>query len=339
MREWSHAIDPVKDVAGAAQSRVWQGFHVKVWQHVPGADDTSIVGPSVVTVGVFDGVHRGHQALIAKVSAEAKARDAKAVVVTFDPHPMAVLVPEHAPLMLTDIEHRVELLHQAGADEVRVLNFSFEMAAWSPQEFVAKVISEQCGAAHVSVGENFRFGAKAAGTIETLREIGADSGFSVEAFALNGDTSPFSSSRIRAALACGDVSIANDLLGRAHEVFGNVIKGEQRGRELGFPTANVAVPPGIAVPDDGVYATTFTVGENVYWGATSVGTNPTFAGERHRTIETFVLDQPDLDIYDRHVGVAFQAHIRAMEKFDNVADLIAQMNRDVADVRKVLVGI
>lgn len=312
---------------------------MKVWQQVPGTDDISIVGPSVVTVGVFDGVHRGHQALIAHVAAESKARNAKSVVITFDPHPMAVLAPAHAPLMLTDIEHRVSLLRQAGADEVRVLNFTLEMAAWSPAEFIAKVIAEQCGAVHVNVGENFRFGAKAAGTIETLREIGAASGFSVEAIALNGDTSPYSSSRIRAALASGDVTVANDLLGRTHEVFGNVIRGEQRGRDLGFPTANVAVPVGIAVPADGVYATTFTVGDQVYWGATSVGTNPTFSGERQRTIETYVLDQSDLDVYDHHVGVAFHARVRTMEKFDSVSELIAQMHRDVADVRKVLVGI
>lgn len=293
-------------------------------------------GPAVVTIGVFDGVHRGHQALLDSVARQAREMGCPALAITFDPHPMSVIAPDRAPLMLTDISRRVELLHQHGADEVRVLDFTPEMSAWSPREFVERVIIDQCHTRHLMVGENFRFGAKAAGDVRTLAQMGQEAGFAVEAHVLDGDAEPFSSTRTRAALAAGDVAEAARILGRSSEVTGIVSRGEQRGRLLGFPTANVPVPSGRAVPADGVYACRVEVAGEVHPAATSVGTNPTFEGERESRVESYILDRDDLDLYDAEMTVAFIARIRGMETFQDVEALVAQMDRDVDEARRIL---
>lgn len=293
-------------------------------------------GPVVVTIGVFDGVHRGHQALLTSVVRRAREMDCPALVITFDPHPMSVIAPGRAPLMLTDIAHRVELLHEYGADEVRVLDFTPEMSAWSPREFVERVIIEQCHTRHLMIGQNFRFGAKAAGDVTTLAQMGEEAGFSVEAHVLDGDAEPFSSTRTRAALAAGDVAEAARILGRPSEVTGIVSRGEQRGRLLGFPTANVPIPADRAVPADGVYACRVEVAGEVHPAATSVGTNPTFEGERESRVESYILGRDDLDLYDAEMTVAFIARIRGMETFEDVEALVAQMDRDVDEARRIL---
>lgn len=307
-----------------------------MWKDVPGAPASKLQEPTVVTLGVFDGVHRGHQALIAAIDDRARQMDARSLAITFDPHPVAVLAPERAPALLTSIERRVALLAAAHVDHVRVLAFSAEMSRWSPEEFVDRILVDQCHSRHVVVGENFRFGARAAGDVDTLVALGESRGFTVESFTLNGDAEPFSSTRIRAALRDGDVAAAAHMLGRPAEVIGLVVTGEKRGRVLGFPTANVPVLPGSAVPAEGVYASYLVRDGERLPAATSVGTNPTFAGEREARVEAYVLDRDDLDLYDQCVRIEFIERLRPMETFAGVEALVDQMHRDIAETRKIL---
>lgn len=294
-------------------------------------------GPAAVTIGAFDGVHLGHQRLLAATAAASEGGITLAI--TFDPHPAALFAPGRAPELLTDLPRRVELLHQHGADEVRVLAFSREMAAWEPGDFISRVVLDQCHATAVVVGSNFRFGHRAAGTVRTLAEHGERHGFSAVELPLLADAEVISSTRIRAAVAAGDLSSASRLLGRPHEVAGVVAHGDHRGRELGFPTANIPVPAGIAVPPDGVYAGWLTSSAGDRWpAAISVGTNPTFEGDRTRRIEAYVLDRDDLELYDRAVRVEFCEMLRPMVTFGSVDDLLSQMARDVEDTRAALAG-
>lgn len=306
-----------------------------IWKAVAGAPDSRITEPAALTIGNFEGVHRGHQALLART--RERAGSDVVVAITFDPHPAALFAPERAPLRLTTLERRIELLHAHGADEVRVLDFTREMAGRSPQEFVEQVVLEQCHARAVVVGDGFRFGAKAAGTIETLRAEGEQHGFVADEVTLLGDGEVFSSSRVRAAIAAGDVAEAARILGRPHEVEGVVVVGDRRGRDLGFPTANVPVDPTYAVPPDGVYACRVVVdgGERLP-AATSVGTNPTFEGVAGRRVESYVLDRDDLDLYGRSIRVEFVALLRPMVAFDSVDALVEQMGRDVDAARRAL---
>lgn len=295
-------------------------------------------GSAVVTIGVFDGVHRGHRALLAAARHEADNRGLPAIAVTFDPHPVAVLAPEKAPKQLTTVSRRVQLLREAGADVVRVLAFSAQIASWTPLEFINSVIVNECGGAHVVVGKGFRFGRGAAGDIAMMQAVGNEYGFTAEEADLTGDTAPFSSTRIRAAIAAGDLVSASDMLGRYPEVSGTVVRGDQRGRSLGFPTANVIVDELIATPPDGVYAGWMIRADGSRLpAAISVGTNPTFAGTRQRRVESFVMDQThDLDLYDEQVRVEFVGHVRAMAKFGGIDELIDAMHRDVGVARKIL---
>lgn len=285
-----------------------------------------------MTIGTFDGVHRGHQALIA----QARQVSTPLVVVTFDPHPVEVLFPDKAPKRLTTLVRRVELLGEAGADEVRVLAFDREMASWSPREFIDRVIVEQLAAKNVVVGANFTFGAKAAGNPDTLRDVGAEVGFTVHEAGLEGGDPPWSSTRVREAVADGAIDVAADILGRPAEVSGVVTAGERRGRELGYPTANIPVDDRFAVPSDGVYATWLVraSGERLP-AATSVGTNPTF-GEHNRRVEAYVLDRDDLDLYDEAVRVEFVERLRGMVAFAGIDPLLAQMSHDVQRTRESL---
>jgi riboflavin kinase/FMN adenylyltransferase len=310
---------------------------VTTWRDLDGAETTPRSEPSAVTVGGFDGVHRGHQHVLA---ATRDAADGVAVVaVTFDPLPREVLAPDRAPKRLTTIERRVELLRVNGADEVRVLAFSREMAAWSPEEFIQRVLVDELKASTVVVGENFRFGSHATGNVDLLRSSGADAGFSAEGLTLEGGAEPFSSTLVREHVAAGHMPEAADMLGRPHEVSGVVVEGDHRGRSLGFPTANVPVDDAYAVPPDGVYAGRLDIGGEVLPAAISVGTNPTFDG-RDRRVESYVIDHPSadgaLDLYDRLVRVEFVRRLRSMDVFDTVDALVAQMHDDVADTRSVL---
>ncbi|HEX7738096.1 MAG TPA: bifunctional riboflavin kinase/FAD synthetase [Marmoricola sp.] len=308
--------------------RVWRSL-----EEVP-AD----LGGSVVTIGNFDGVHHGHRTLIARARAEADRRGIDLVAVTFDPHPMAVLRPEHAPATLTDIDTRCDLLAGCGVDDVLVLPFSRETAAWTPAEFIDRVLVEALHAAAVVVGANFRFGARAAGDLAALAAHG---GFAVEGVALDGGPQVWSSTYVRTCLAAGDVEGAAEALGRPYAVIGEVTKGDQRGRELGFPTANVPVE-GQAVPADGVYAGWLrrlddSTAEQLP-AAISVGTNPTFAGERERRVEAYVLDRTGLQLYGVRVEVSFVARLRGMVRFEGVDALIETMNDDVVRTREILRG-
>jgi riboflavin kinase/FMN adenylyltransferase len=258
---------------------------------------------------------------------------------------MAVLRPEHAPVTLTTIEERAVLLGEAGAEAVLVLPFSREIAGWSPEEFVDRVLVDVLHAGAVVVGANFRFGHRASGDVATLRAAGAEKGFLVEGVELDGGPQVWSSTYVRTCLAAGDVAGAAEALGRPIMVRGVVVRGDQRGRELGFPTANVPVAEaGGGVPADGVYAgwlRRLDTGER-YPAAISVGTNPTFEGERSRRVESYVLDRPsdgdDLDLYDVEVEVTFVQRLRGMERFDSVEDLVARMHDDVAQARDLLAG-
>jgi riboflavin kinase/FMN adenylyltransferase len=311
---------------------------VRIWRSLD--EVPSDLGRTVVVIGNFDGVHLGHRSVIAHARAAAAATGSDRVVaVTFDPHPMAVLRPEHAPQSLTDIDSRAVLLRDAGVDDVFVIPFSREIAAWSPEEFIQRVLVEGLRAEVVVVGANFRFGARAAGDVATLREAGERSGFSVEGIELDGGPQVWSSTYVRACLAAGDVEGAAEALGRPYAVVGHVVRGDERGRELGFPTANVPTH-GLAAPADGVYAGWLRrldePGADPMPAAISVGTNPTFDGERERRVESYVLDRDDLELYDVPVEVSFVARIRGMVRFDGVEPLVEQIRDDVDRTRALL---
>jgi riboflavin kinase / FMN adenylyltransferase len=291
--------------------------------------------PTSVTVGTFDGVHRGHRLLLDA------ADGSMPVAVTFDPHPMAVIRPEMAPLLLTSIPHRLELFADIGLQGVLAIQFNRELAAESAERFATRVLARTLNARHVVVGRNFRFGHRAAGDVRLLEELGRELGFAVtvvDLAPLEGSTA-VSSTAVRAMVAAGDVAAAARALGRAHRVSGAVVAGDRRGRELGFPTANVAVDAGIAVPADGVYAGWLRgEGEPQTWrpAAISVGTNPTFAGTERR-VEAFVMDAPEgYDLYGHWVDVEFVERLRGMERFESVDELLVQMRADVQRAHEVL---
>jgi riboflavin kinase/FMN adenylyltransferase len=305
-------------------------------------------GPSVVTIGNFDGVHRGHQ----EVLAHAKARAAElgglpVVALTFDPHPMAVLRPDRAPAMLSEPEERAGLLGGHGADAVLILPFDKDVASWSPEDFIERVLVGTLHAKAVVVGENFRFGHKAAGHVDTLVAAGATYGFQVEGLSLAGDMQPWSSTYIRGRIAEGDVEAAAEALARPLRVTGVVVEGDKRGRELGFPTANIPADPQAAIPLDGVYAGWLTVLEPAEGApsypdrlpaAISVGSNPTFDGVDRR-VETYVLDRDDLELYGARIAVDFVARLRGSQiRFDSIDELLVQMKADVDGARRILTG-
>ncbi|HXH77911.1 bifunctional riboflavin kinase/FAD synthetase [Nocardioides sp.] len=311
---------------------------MQIWSSLD--DVPADFGPTVVTIGNFDGIHLGHQHVLQQAQTTAgELGVAKVVVVTFDPHPIAVLRPEHAPPTLTSIETRVRLLTEAGIDAVLVVPFDRDMAAWSPVEFIDRVLLDALSARAVVVGANFRFGNRAAGDVALLRRVGEERGFLVEGVDLDGGPQVWSSTYIRSCLAAGDVSGAAEALGRPFTVRGVVVQGDRRGRELGYPTANVPTPADEAAPADGVYAgwlTRLDSGES-YPAAISVGTNPTFDGERERRVESYVLDRDDLELYGVEVEVSFVERLRGMVKFEGVEALVETMHDDVRRAREILV--
>ncbi len=294
-------------------------------------------GRSVVTIGVFDGVHRGHQHIIGKAVAAARDAQLRSVVVTFDPHPLQVLRPDACPTSLTDVDYRGGLIAQLGVDGLCVLPFTREFSQLSPEDFVNDLLVGRLNAAHVVVGENFRFGHKAAGDTKLLMQLGERLGFTVEAVALagTGDT-VFSSTYVRACVESGDVAAARRALGRPHRLSGPVVKGADRGgKQLGFPTANLEHAPGATVPADGVYAGWFVRADRQrLQAALSVGTNPTFAGAA-RSVEAYILDFSD-DLYGEQVSLDFVARIREQRTYESLAPLVAQMHADVDETRKLL---
>jgi riboflavin kinase / FMN adenylyltransferase len=310
----------------------WNGVH-----DVPAA-----WGQCVVTIGVFDGVHRGHQKIIARAAEVGRQLDLPLVVVTFDPHPDEVVRPGSHPLALCSTRFRVELLGRFGADAVCVVPFNYELSQLSAEDFVRTVLVDGLHAAAVVIGQDFRFGHKAAGNVALLAELGEKYEFTAEGVPLVTDHGvTVSSSWVRELLAAGDVEQSAIELGRPHRVEGVVVRGQQRGKALGFPTANAEPPPYSAIPADGVYAgwlssLTADGAELDRWpAAISVGTNPTFDGT-DRTVEAYVLDRDDLDLYGLHVAVEFARLLRGQARFASVGELVAQMHQDVALARQVL---
>ena len=284
----------------------------------------------MVTIGVFDGVHAGHRALIRHNLQIAERFGLESVVVTFDPNPLEVLRPDLAPTRLCELSRRVELIAAEGIERVEVVEFDTDLAAQTAEEFVQEVLMERLDARHVVIGENFRFGNKARGDAGTLRSAG----LAVDEYDLVGDGEPVSSTRIRTAVAQGHVAAAAEMLGRPHEVGGMVVMGEQRGRELGFPTANLDHHRLAAVPADGVYAGSAVVDGARHPAAISVGTNPTFEGTQ-RTVEAYLLDV-DADLYGHHMRMEFVERLRDTVTFSGIDELVAQMHRDVEATGRIM---
>ncbi|WP_409483363.1 bifunctional riboflavin kinase/FAD synthetase [Arsenicicoccus dermatophilus] len=303
------------------------------------------LGPTVVTLGNFDGVHRGHRAVLQAALELAAGRDAQTVAVTFDPHPVAVLHPDRAPVAVTSLEHRLDLLEEVGLDAVLVQEFTRELAAMTPEEYVETVFVDALHACAVVVGEDVRFGRRNCGDAGTLRELGERHGFEVVTLSDRGDDRRWSSSMVREQLLAGDVAGAAAVLGRPHRVVGTVVHGDHRGRELGYPTANLSPDAYGLVPADGVYAGWLVRldrgagdADRALPAAVSVGTNPTFDGTERR-VEAYVLDRTDLDLYGERVAVELVEHLRPTLRFGSVDELLAVMADDVARCRAVLSSI
>jgi riboflavin kinase/FMN adenylyltransferase len=289
----------------------------------------------VVTIGVFDGVHRGHQEIIGHTVKRAHDLGVQSVVVTFDPHPAEVVRPGSHPAVLTEPPRKAELIEALGADVLCVIPFTPDFSRRSAEAFVHDVLVEHLHAALVVVGENFRFGHRAAGDVGLLTRLGRTFGFGVDGAPLIAtDDTVFSSTYIRACVDAGDVGAAAAALGRPHRLEGVVVRGDQRGRELGFPTANLLCGPHAAIPADGVYAAWLVRRSQRHMAAVSIGTNPTFSGQERR-VEAYVLDF-DGDLYGERLGLDFVAQLREMRRYDGIEPLIAQIEQDVADTRALL---
>lgn len=288
----------------------------------------------VVVIGVFDGVHKGHQELLTRAKAIADGREI--IALTFDPHPTTVFAPDRAPSMLTTLPDRVELLKIHGADQVAVMKFNEKFAAMSAEDFVKNVLVDQLHASTVIVGKNFTYGHKAAGNVDSLIKSALTYNFTVDAQELNSNNGEvISSSRIRTLIHEGNVEDARLLLGRPHRLDGVVVHGEKRGRQIGYPTANLGNIDGQTIPADGVYAGWLTVGINFWPAAISIGTNPTFEGERGRQVEAYALDQEGLELYDKNASIEFGWRLRPTLKFDGLEPLLAQMKIDCDQARKL----
>ncbi len=299
------------------------------------------LGRTVVTIGVFDGVHRGHQVVVGRAAARARRLAVPLVAVTFDPNPIIVIRPEAAPPALLSVRTRAELLSAAGADHVLVLPFGRERSEQSAADFVDDVIVGLLQAKAVVVGGDFRFGHRAAGDVPLLELLGKERDFMVERVEPVGDArvERWSSTYIRERIAEGDVAAAAEALGRPFRVEGVVVRGHERGRALGVPTANVPARLGEVVPADGVYAGWLTRLDDPHAqrrpAAISVGTNPTFDGVE-RSVEAYVIGWDDLDLYGVLVAVDFVDRIRGQQRFDTVAELVERMHVDIDLARQLL---
>ena len=309
-------------------------------------DIPSDLGPTVVTLGNFDGVHQGHREVLGRVVREARDRGATPVAVTFEPHPVAVLYPERAPAQIMSLQQRLDVLDSVGLGAALVLHFTHEFAQQTPEEFVEATFVEALGAVAVVVGKDTRFGVRNSGDVGTLTELGEKHGFDVIALDDIGEAAPegrrWSSTQLRAEILDGKVRHAAEILGRPHRVSGTVVHGDHRGRELGFPTANLSPDHEGLVPSDGVYAGWLVrldlepgADDRILPAAISIGTNPTFDGHQRR-VEAYVLDRTDLDLYGERVAMDFVSHLRPTLRFDSIQALIDQMREDVARCREIL---
>jgi len=289
---------------------------------------------TLAVIGVFDGVHKGHQEILSR--AKELANGEKIIALTFDPHPTTVFAPERAPSLLTTLVDRIELLKIHNADQVAVMKFTKEFAAISPEDFVKNILVDQLSVTTVVVGTDFTYGFKAAGNVETLIKSGKENGFEVIVMDLKAeDDQKISSTRIRTYILDGKVELARELLTRPHRLDGVVIHGEKRGREIGYPTANLGDIDGQTIPADGVYAGWLTVGISRWAAAISIGTNPTFEGVRARQVEAYALDQEGLDLYDKKATIEFGWRLRETLKFDGLAPLLEQMAQDCSRAREL----
>lgn len=285
----------------------------------------------VIAIGIFDGVHAGHQQII-----DIAKHLGDVTVMTFDPHPASVIAPGRTPTQLVTVKDRIKLLKKAGATEVDVVNFNKEFSQLSPDQFIEDILVGRFAAEHVVIGENFNFGYKAQGTPKYLSEVGSKYGFGVSIVKLHEDRgSTISSSRIRNLIIDGQIDRANELLTRNFYLKGLVIHGEKRGREIGYPTANIGLTSLATIPADGVYAGWLSVGENRWPAAISIGTNPTFPGVRGRQVEAYALDQVGLELYDQEGKIEFGYRLRDTLKFDGLAPLLEQMKKDCDKAREL----
>ncbi len=300
-----------------------------------------LVDGSAVTIGAYDGIHVGHRAVIERVRTLAATRSLTSAVVTFDRHPASVVRPESAPRLLTDSDQKLELLAATGVDATLLVHFDARRAAESPEDFVADVLVRRLRTRLVVVGEDFHFGHQRRGNVAMLRSLGAEHGFEVAPLELlpraDGIDEPVSSTAIRRALAGGEVDVAARMLGRPFEVRGIVVTGDQRGRTLGFPTANVEIPNQICLPADGVYAGWYERPDgSVHPCAVNLGRRPTFyAHADHSLLEAHLLDA-DVDLYGEAAKVRFVAFLRSERKFAGIDALVAQLRADIAATRRAL---
>ena len=285
----------------------------------------------VLALGIFDGVHAGHQQII-----KTAKHLGEVTVMTFDPHPTSVVAPERTPSQLISVKDRIELLKQVGATHVEVVNFSKDFSQLSPDQFIEDVLLGRFKAEHVVIGENFNFGFKAQGSPKYLSEVGPKYGFGVSIVKLQEERgSTISSTRIRSLIIDGEIERANELLTRRFYLKGPVVHGEKRGREIGYPTANLGLSPLSTIPADGVYAGWLSVGESRWAAAISIGTNPTFPGVRGRQVEAYAIDEVGLDLYDQEAKIEFGFRLRDTLKFDGLAPLLEQMKKDCDQAREL----
>jgi riboflavin kinase/FMN adenylyltransferase len=296
-------------------------------------------GPSAVTIGKFDGVHPGHRAVIDELKTVAAARDLVATVVTFDRNPLSLLAPEKCPEALVSNAQKVQLLESAGVDATLVLEFDRALSEQLPEDFVRTVLAEALQARIVFVGADFRFGVRGSGNVELLDRLGKQYDFEVrhipEVIASGTESRRASSTWIRELLTEGDVATAATQLGRLHSIRSIVVHGEQRGRELGYPTANLSPEIEGFIPRDGVYAAWATVPAGRFGAAVSIGNNPTFEGVPQRQVEAHLIDQR-LDLYGEPIELEFVDYIRSMRKFESADALAVQMRVDENEIRAVL---
>ncbi len=284
--------------------------------------------PSAVAIGVFDGLHLGHQKIIAQLGEIARRHKARTTVVTFDPHPAAVLAPERAPLLIGSVEQRLEGLERLGVEQVRILGFNEELASESATSFIERVLVKELATTHVRVGEDFRFGHNRKGDVALLTSLGETHDFVVHPAPLYGDAFRWSSTSVREALQSGDLATANRILGRPFTLRGVVVHGDERGREIGFPTANLGFSDRQLLPGLGVYAGAVRVSDQWHAGAISVGTRPQFYDDGYVLVEVH-LPGFSGDLYDAVLDVAFLEHLRDEQTFEDLDGLVAQMSRDV----------
>ncbi|MDR2372886.1 MAG: bifunctional riboflavin kinase/FAD synthetase [Bifidobacteriaceae bacterium] len=314
------------------------------------ADVPPEFGPSVVTLGNFDGMHRGHRFLIEQVLERARADGAKAVAVTFDPHPASVHRPEQGMVQLQSLDERLAAIEAIGLDAVLVIAYNFEFSRTEPADFVKTYLVDAIGAREVVVGQDVQFGADNSGDLATMRRLGEELGFKVTALGDQGDPEDaerarWSSTGVRRALEGGDAAEAGRILGRSHRVTGEVVHGDGRGRGLGFPTANLGGRLDGMIPQDGIYAGYLIrldlapgAPDRVLPAAISVGVNPTFAG-RDRRVEAHALGRDDLELYGERVAVDFVARLRHTLTFASREALVTQMHDDAAAASRVLAAL